>query len=69
MIHGENSSGRGTHWFYLPGIAWLLLSAWAFWAYYSGSAPFDTLAIPVTQLVLGVLFLWVGWRRVRRASQ
>lgn len=69
MIHGENSSRRATNWFYLAGVAWLLLSAVAFWSYYSGSAPFDTLGIPVSQLVLGVIFLWVGWRRARRASQ
>ena len=52
--------------FLVGGIAWLLLSAWAFWAYYSGSAPFDTLGIPVSQLVLGVIFMWIGWRRTSR---
>ncbi|MGB5302030.1 MAG: hypothetical protein WBO43_08260 [Gemmatimonadota bacterium] len=69
MTHEEDPSRRGTNWFYLAGIAWLLLSALAFWAYYSGSAPFDTLGIPISQLVLGVLFMWVGWRRARRARQ
>ena len=69
MIREVDSSRRGTNWFYLAGIAWLLLSALAFWAYYSGSAPFDTLGIPVSQLVLGVLFIWVGWRRARQATR
>jgi hypothetical protein len=69
MIREENPSPTGTNWFYLAGIAWLLLSALAFWAYYSGSAPFDTLGIPVSQLVLGVLFVWVGWRRARQATR
>jgi hypothetical protein len=69
MIREENPSRTGTNWFYLAGIAWLLLSALAFWAYYSGSAPFDTLGIPVSQLVLGVLFVWVGWRRARQATR
>ena len=69
MIREETPSRTGTNWFYLAGIAWLLLSALAFWAYYSGSAPFDTLGIPVSQLVLGVLFVWVGWRRARQATR
>jgi hypothetical protein len=69
MIREENPSRTGTNWFYLAGIAWLLLSALAFWVYYSGSAPFDTLGIPVSQLVLGVLFIWVGWRRARQAAR
>ena len=52
--------------FFAGGVAWLLLSAWAFWAYYSGSAPFDTLGIPVSQLVLGIIFIWIGWRRAKQ---
>ena len=41
------------------------LAALAFWAFYSGSAPFDTLGIPVSQLALAVVFLsiWVVRRR------
>ena len=69
MNHEEDQSRRGTNWFYLAGVAWLLLSALAFWSYYSGSAPFDTLGIPVSQLVLGVLFIWVGWRRAKQQAQ
>lgn len=34
MIHEEVPSRRGTNWLYLAGIAWLLLSAWAFRAYH-----------------------------------
>ena len=61
----------GQNLFFVAGIAWLLLSAWAFWAYYSGSAPFDTLGIPISQLVLAFIFIWletgqaagsIGWR-------
>ena len=69
MTREGTPSRRATNWFYLAGIAWLLLSALAFWSYYSGSAPFDTLGIPISQLVLGVLFMWVGARRARRVSQ
>ena len=58
----------GQNLFFVAGVAWLLLSAWAFWAYYSGSAPFDTLGIPVSQLVLGVIFIWIAWRRARRTK-
>ena len=57
---------RGQNLFLVAGTAWLLLSAWAFWALYSGSAPFDTLAIPISQLVLGLLFIWIGWRRATK---
>jgi hypothetical protein len=69
MIREADPSRIGTNWLYLAGIAWLLLSALAFWAYYSGSAPFDTLGIPASQFVLGVLFMWIGWRRARQVSQ
>ena len=54
---------RVRNWLLAGGIMWLLLSAWAFWAFYSGSAPFDTLGIPVSQLVLGVVFIWLSRRR------
>ena len=68
MTVEETPSRSGTNWFYLAGVAWLLLSAWAFWAYYSGSAPFETLGIPVSQLLLGVIFIWIAWRRAKRQS-
>jgi len=56
---------RGWNPYYLAGAVWLVLSALAFWAYYAGSAPFDTLGIPVSQLVLGIICIWIGWRRAR----
>ena len=68
MATGKARHRSGRNLFYVAGIFWLLLSVWAFWAYYSGSAPFDTLGIPVSQLVLGIMFLWIGWRRARRPT-
>jgi len=65
MTGEEPKPRKGWNFFYLAGIGWFVLSALAFWAYYSGSAPFDTLGIPVSQLVLGVIFTWIGWRQAR----
>lgn len=49
--------GKSGRWVLVAGIVWLALSALAFWSFYSGSAPFETLAIPISQLVLGVVFI------------
>ena len=65
MTGEEAGPRKGWSLFYVAGLGWLLLAAWAFWAYYSGSAPFDTPGIPVSQLVLAVIFFWIGWRRAR----
>lgn len=54
-----------TRTFLVAGAFWILLSVVAFAAYYSGSAPFSGLGIPVSQLALGVALLWVGGRRAR----
>jgi len=51
-------------WSLIVGIVWLALSGWAFWSFYNGSAPFETLGIPISQLVLGIVF--VGIWLVRR---
>jgi hypothetical protein len=66
---GRMRSSKIARAFYLGGIGWLLLSGLAFWAYFRGSAPFDTLGIPVSQLFLAMLFLWIGWRRSRHAEK
>lgn len=66
MTIEETKPRRGWNLYYLAGIGWLLLAALAFWAFYSGSAPFDTLGIPISQLALGVVFTWIGWRRARK---
>lgn len=51
---------RGWNPYYLAGAVWLVLSAWAFGTYYAESAPFDNPGIPVSQLVLGIICIWVG---------
>lgn len=65
MIDEQAGSGRANRLFLYGGVFWLALAALAFWAFYSGSAPFDTLGIPVSQLALAVVFLsiWVVRRR------
>lgn len=68
MTAEKSRSWKASKLFYGAGILWLLLAAWAFWAYFSGSAPFDTLGIPISQLVLAVILLWLGWRRARAES-
>lgn len=69
MTSEDAKPRSGWNLFYLAGIGWLLLSALAFWAYYSGQAPFNTLGIPVSQLALVLIFTWIGWRRARKSSQ
>lgn len=69
MPANEGHPRSGQNLFFVAGIVWLALSAWAFWAYYSGSAPFDTLGIPASQLLLGVIFIWIGWRRSNRPTR
>jgi hypothetical protein len=64
MTNDKSGTG-GWNLFYLAGLGWLALAALAFWAYYAGTAPFDTLGIPMSQLVLAAIFLWLGWRRSR----
>jgi len=66
MIDEGTRPRRGWNFYYLAGVGWLLLAALAFRAYYSGSAPFDTLGIPLSQLALGVIFTWIGWRRAKK---
>jgi hypothetical protein len=68
MTTGNDRARKSANVFYIGGIVWLLLSALAFWAYFSGSAPFDTLGIPSSQFVLAAIFFWIGWRRARRAA-
>jgi hypothetical protein len=67
MTAGDDRSPKSPNLFYLGGVGWLLLSALAFWAYFNGTAPFDTLGIPISQLVLAAIFLWIGWRRAQRS--
>ena len=56
---------RNGNWLLAFGVVWLLLGAWAFWAFYSGSAPFDTLGIPILQTVLGLVFIAIWKFRIR----
>ncbi len=53
---------RNGNWLLAFGVVWLLLAAWAF---YSGSAPFDTLGIPISQTVLGLVFIAIWKFRIR----
>lgn len=57
---------RNGNWLLAVGVVWLLLAAWAFWAFYSGSAPFDTLGIPISQTVLGLVFIAIWKFRIRK---
>jgi hypothetical protein len=66
MSNDEAVSKRVGRVFLYGGVFWLVLAALAFRAYYTGSAPFDTLGIPVSQLVLALIFFWIGWRRARK---
>ena len=68
MVGNPDEPGKVGRWFFYIGLFWLALAALAFWAYYAGSAPFDTLGIPVSQMVLGIICIWVGWRRSRQSS-
>ncbi|MCL7961178.1 MAG: hypothetical protein M8861_13380 [marine benthic group bacterium] len=65
MVGKQEEGGQVGRWFFYGGFFWLALAALAFWAYFTGSAPFDTLGIPVSQLVLAVIFFWIGWRGAR----
>jgi hypothetical protein len=65
MAGEQVGSGKASQAFLYLAVLWLLLAALAFWAHYSGSAPFDTLGIPISQLVLGCVFgaIWMVRRR------
>ena len=65
MSDDDAGSRKVSRAFLYGGFFWLAMAALAFGAYYTGSAPFDTLGIPVSQLVLGIICIWVGWRRGR----
>lgn len=63
MSDDDSGSTRTRRAFLYGGFFWLLLAALAFWAYYTGSAPFDTLGIPISQLVLGLIFIVIALTR------
>jgi hypothetical protein len=65
MSSDEARPRRRGNWVLVAGIVWLLLSAWAFWSFYSGSAPFETLAIPISQVVLEAVFIAIWLFRIR----
>ena len=69
MTEGMIMPRKGRNLYFLAGVGWFALSALAFGAYYTGSAPFETLGIPISQLVLGLIFVWIGWLRTRRPIQ
>jgi hypothetical protein len=65
MTDVQAGSTKASRLFLYGGIFWSLLAALAFWAYYSGSAPFDTLGIPISQLVLAAIFFFIWVVRSR----